>query len=96
MAKSYKKMNEDCLMVIDNNIDKLIERSWDIKRSLGLYLPEEVRNFTWGVQRMMLLDQSYEDKGVYITIKKKLNEIDNLSEQMQNLLEVRKEIKALL
>lgn len=96
MANSYKKMNRDCLTVIDNKIDKIIERSWDIKKILSLYLPEEVRNFTWGVQRRMLLEQRYEDKGIYITIKKRLNDIDNLSEQMQNLLDVRREIANLL
>lgn len=74
----------------------MMSKQNEVKKHVSLFLPEEVRNFTWGVRRMMLTNSfDGRDEDEVMEICRLLDDISNRSDIMLELLNLKNEIKGM-
>lgn len=93
---SWKKVKNEVIDMVDERITALQIRNEAVRERVSLYLDEDVRAFTWGVRKMLLLDLARDpkycdDEG--ITIFQLIDDIETRSNTLMELLELRKDMQ---
>lgn len=93
---SWKKAKTEAIGMVDERITALQTRNNEVMEHVSLYLDEDVRTFTWGVRKMMLLEHVRNPKycnDEAITIRHMIDDIENRSNTILELLKLRKDMQ---